>query len=338
MATVSDIPVASPLEERINADLARVEELLSTSVRESRAFVNELLSHLSTAGGKRIRPLLTLLCAHLAGAGEAASEQVIAAATSVEMTHLASLYHDDVMDAAPQRRGVPAAQMQWGNNRAILAGDVLFSRASKLTAGLGTEAVDYHARTFERLCLGQLNETFGPTDGEDRVDFYVQVLADKTGSLINAAAVFGAMFGGARPQTVEAVGEYGEQVGIAFQLADDVIDLTSDSELTGKTPGTDLVEGVSTLPVLLLHQDRERGELDECGKQILQALEHEDLRDPAVLSGVVEKLANHAAVERTRSMARTYVDKAIDALSAVEECEAKNLLVDFAHQMVDRIS
>ena len=128
-----------------------------------------------------MRPLLTLVCAQLGDPERALDDTVITAATAVELTHLASLYHDDVMDSAPTRRGVPSAQHLWGNNRAILAGDILFARASLLVASLGPEIVAHHARTFERLCEGQLNETFGPVDGADRVDFYLQVLADKTG-------------------------------------------------------------------------------------------------------------------------------------------------------------
>ena len=156
-----------------------------------------------------MRPLLTLVCAQLGEPERALDEQVITAATAVELTHLASLYHDDVMDSAPTRRGVPSAQHLWGNNRAILAGDILFARASLLVASLGPEMVAHHARTFERLCEGQLNETFGPTDGADRVDFYLQVLADKTGSLVSTAASFGALLSGAGQLMADVVSDFG---------------------------------------------------------------------------------------------------------------------------------
>jgi len=169
-----------------------------------------------------MRPLLTLVCAQLGEPERALDEQVITAATAVELTHLASLYHDDVMDSAPTRRGVPSAQRLWGNNRAILAGDILFARASLLVAARGPEIVAHHARTFERLCEGQLNETFGPTDDTDRVDFYLQVLADKTGSLVSTAASFGALLSGAGQLMADVVSDFGEKVGVAFQIADDV--------------------------------------------------------------------------------------------------------------------
>lgn len=141
-----------------------------------------------SSGGKRIRPVLTLLTAQL---GEGNNHAVITAAQAVEITHLASLYHDDVMDEAEMRRGVPSAQNVWGNSVAILTGDLLFARASKLVAGLGEGAIKLQADTFERLCLGQLHETIGPRPGDDPIEHYLQVLADKTGSLIAAAAQMG---------------------------------------------------------------------------------------------------------------------------------------------------
>ena len=205
--------------------------------------------HLVNAGGKRLRPLLTLLAAEL---GDGSRLEVIDAAVVVELTHLATLYHDDVMDSAPLRRGAPAAHEVWGNSVAILTGDLLFARASATVAGLGPEAVRIQAATFERLCLGQLHETVGPRPDDDHVAHYLQVLADKTASLIATSARFGAMFSGCRPDVVSIVSAFGEKIGVAFQLADDVIDLTSDGETTGKTPGTDLRERVPTMPALLL--------------------------------------------------------------------------------------
>ena len=228
------------LESRITPGLEVVERRLLDAVSSSRDLTDELTRHLAVAGGKRMRPLLTLVCAQLGDPERALSDRVITAATAVELTHLASLYHDDVMDSAPTRRGVPSAQRLWGNNRAILAGDILFARASLLVASLGPEIVAHHARTFERLCEGQLNETFGPTDDADRVDFYLQVLADKTGSLVSTAASFGALLSGAGSLMAGIVADFGEKVGVAFQIADDVLDLASSGQQSGKTPGTDL--------------------------------------------------------------------------------------------------
>ena len=246
-----------------------------------------------------MRPLLTLVCAQLGDPERALDEQVITAATAVELTHLASLYHDDVMDSAPTRRGVPSAQRLWGNNRAILAGDILFARASLLVASLGPEIVAHHARTFERLCEGQLNETFGPTDDTDRVDFYLQVLADKTGSLVSTAASFGALLSGAGSLMGGIVADFGEKVGVAFQIADDVLDLASSGQQSGKTPGTDLREGVDTLPVLLLRRREAAGTIDEAGVRILRELTG-DLSSDEALASVVEQLRSHDVLEETR--------------------------------------
>ncbi|MFT0762270.1 polyprenyl synthetase family protein [Scrofimicrobium sp. R131] len=308
--------------------MEHVENLLVQSTSSRRGFVSELIGHLSSAGGKRLRPVLTLVSAQL-GQDEPRDE-VIKAAVVVEMTHLASLYHDDVMDSAPTRRGVDSAQHLWGNNRAILAGDVLFARASLLTAELGPETVSYHARIFERMCEGQLNESFGPTAQDDPVEFYLQVLADKTGALVAAAAYLGAMHGGASEEHARIVEEFGERIGVAFQIADDVLDLTSPRELSGKTPGTDLREGVDTLPVLLL---RRREDADS---QRILALLDTDLSSDRALAEVVDAICAHPVLEETRQMARDWAKAAEDALAPLPDSEAKTALLAFAAQMVDR--
>lgn len=325
------------LETLLSADMQRVEDLLSAAVTGSSELVDDLTSHLAKAGGKRMRPLLVLLCAQLGSPDQAASADVVDAAAAVELTHLATLYHDDVMDSAPQRRGVPAAQHQWGNNRAILAGDILFARASRLVARLGQRTIDYHAQTFERLCIGQLNETFGPQSEVDPVEFYIQVLSDKTGSLINTAAVFGAWHGGAADEIAAAVGLYGERIGVAFQLADDVIDLTSDGSVSGKTPGTDLVEGVTTLPILLLRERLSAGTLDAEGQKLLADIDS-DLTDAEKLASVVARLRESEVVAETRQIAQEWAESAVAALEPLEDSVAKQALVDLAQMMVDRMN
>ena len=284
-----------------------------------------------------MRPLLTLVCAQLGDPERALDEQVITAATAVELTHLASLYHDDVMDSAPTRRGVPSAQHLWGNNRAILAGDILFARASLLVASLGPEMVAHHARTFERLCEGQLNETFGPTDGADRVNFYLQVLADKTGSLVSTAASFGALLSGAGQLMADVVSDFGEKVGVAFQIADDVIDLGPEAGASGKTPGTDLREGVDTLPVLLLRRAQSNGNLDPEGQKILSMLGG-DLSSDQALAALVERLREHDVVSQTRELARQWCDSSLECIADLPDGEAKQALISFAHLMVDRVA
>ena len=325
----------SALEENVRAGLRQVEELLEESTDSPRGFVAELVGHLSAAGGKRLRPVLTLVSASLGDEEAPLDWDVVRAAAVMELTHLASLYHDDVMDSAPTRRGVDSAQHLWGNNRAILAGDILFARASQLIAQLGPEAVVYHAGVFERMCEGQLNESFGPTESDDPVQFYLQVLADKTGALVAASAYLGALSGGATPEQARIVEEFGERIGVAFQIADDVLDLTSPRELSGKTPGTDLREGVDTLPVLLLRQHRAQGTLDEAGVQILQMLEG-DLEDDLALEQVVDALREHPVLDETRALAADWANDAVGVLEGLSDSDVKLGLLAFAAQMTDR--
>ncbi len=232
----------------LRAGMDDVEKALRAAVESDYAFVTETSRHLVDAGGKRFRPLLALVAAQYGDAGASGN---VPGAVVAELTHLATLYHDDVMDEAPRRRGAPSANARWDNTVAILTGDFLFARAADIAADLGLDVVRLQARTFERLCTGQIRETVGPTDGEDPIEHHLSVLADKTGSLIAASARMGAMTSGASTAVAEAMAAFGERIGVAFQLSDDIIDIASDSDESGKTPGTDLREGVRTLPVLL---------------------------------------------------------------------------------------
>lgn len=242
------IPGVDPgLEREISRGLTEVEALLASHIEGEYPLVVETSRHLVEAGGKRFRPLITLIASQF---GEGISKEVIEAAVVCELTHVATLYHDDVMDEATLRRGVPSANQRWGNTVAILTGDYLFSKASDLLADLGPEAVRLQAKTFERLVIGQIQETQGPKNGADPLEHYLKVVADKTGSLIATSARFGALLSKAEPSIVETLTEFGEKIGIAFQLADDVIDIASESSESGKTPGTDLREGVPTLVTL----------------------------------------------------------------------------------------
>lgn len=322
------------LGDILSAEMDRVEQ----DLREATSYVDAAIaapaSHLAAAGGKRLRPLLTLMTSHL---GTGVDSNVRAAAVAVELTHLATLYHDDVMDSAALRRGAPAAHFVYGNNVAILTGDLLFARASQIVAELGPEAVLMHAETFERLCIGQLHDTMGAPDGVDRVAFYIQVLSDKTGSLISTAARYGAMFAGADAEVVSIMEAFGEKIGVAFQLADDVIDLVSDSDVTGKTPGTDLREGVDTIPILLLRARAEDGTLDASGHEILAELAG-DLDDDATLASAVAALRVHPVLDDARAMARTWGDDAIRELSRLPEGEVRASLEEFARSLVDRLA
>ena len=242
------IPGLAPaLEAELNEGMAKVESLLLSHIQGDYPLVEETSRHLVAAGGKRLRPLLTLLASQY---GDKNKFGIIESAVVCELTHVATLYHDDVMDEARLRRGVESANSRWGNTVAILTGDYLFAKVSALLAEIGPEAVRLQASTFERLVIGQIMETQGPQNGEDPLEHYLQVVADKTGSLIAASARFGAMVSGAPADIKETLTVFGEKIGIAFQLADDVIDIASESHQSGKTPGTDLREGVPTLVTL----------------------------------------------------------------------------------------
>jgi heptaprenyl diphosphate synthase len=292
--------------------------------------------YLLEAGGKRVRPVLTLLTAQL---GTGNNAEVIISAQAIEITHLASLYHDDVMDEAQMRRGVPSAQAVWGNSVAILTGDLLFARASKLVASLGEDAIKLQADTFERLCLGQLHETIGPRAGEDPIEHYLQVLADKTGSLIAAAARVGVMFSEAPREYQPAVVEFGEKIGVAFQLIDDVIDLSPRADETGKTAGTDLRAGVATLPLLHL---RRLAETDPDAADLLQRIDRDvntespTEADDAELTIAIAELRDHAVTKQTLEEAHRWAAEAVAALAPLPEGTVKKALTRFAGTIVER--
>ena len=320
------------LTQRITARLSQVEARLSEAVANTDALADSASRHLIEAGGKRVRPMLTLLAAEL---GDGERPEVIEAAVIVELTHLATLYHDDVMDSAPTRRGAPAAHQVWGNNVAILTGDLLFARASRMVSELGTEAVRIQAEAFERLCLGQLHETVGPQTGDDPVEHYLQVLADKTGSLVATSGRFGTLFAGCDRQTIAVLTEFGERVGVAFQIADDVIDLADQVAVTGKVAGTDLREGVPTLPVLLLRESAAAGNTEDAA---LLARIDGDLSDDAVLADVVAQLRANPVTEATRAHARSWSRDAIAHLDGLADGPVKAALIEFAKGVVDRAS
>jgi heptaprenyl diphosphate synthase len=287
------------LEERLRNRMAQVEVELDRAVQSEAAFVTEAARHLMRAGGKRFRPLLVLLAAEAgdpdADAGDPDADGVITAACVVELTHLASLYHDDVMDEAALRRGAESANARWDNLVAILTGDFLFSRSSELTARLGADAVRIQAETFTRLVEGQILETLGPDESDDPLAHYLRVVAGKTGSLIATSARYGAKFAGASREVEEALTSYGEKVGIAFQLSDDILDIASDSHESGKIPGTDLREGVPTLPVLLARRSK-----DPADARLLELLDA-DLTDDALHAEALDLLRKHPAMDEARS-------------------------------------
>src|SRR4051794_20747657 len=318
------------LETRLRARMVEVEERLDREVRSEAPFVTEAARHLLHAGGKRFRPLLTLLAAE--AGDDPSGDAVITAACVVELTHLASLYHDDVMDEAALRRGAESANARWDNHVAILTGDFLFSKSSELTASLGPEAVLIQARTFTRLVEGQILETLGPGPEEDELAHYLRVVAGKTGSLIATSARYGALFGGASAEVVEALTSYGEKVGVAFQLSDDLLDISSESVESGKTPGTDLREGVPTLPVLIA-----RKSTDPADARLLELLDG-DLTDDARHAEALALLRAHPAMAAARDYVVTEANEAKRLLGVLPEGPVRTALEAFADLVADRTS
>lgn len=302
MAEALGVPLADEvLAGRLRAGLEEVETWLWEAAGSEDAFLAETARHLIDAGGKRFRATLVLLAAQF---GDPDAPGIVPAAAVVELTHVATLYHDDVMDEALVRRGEPSANSRWGNTVAILVGDYLFARASDIVADLGPEIVRIQARTFSRLVHGQIQETVGPGTGTDPVEHYLRVLADKTGALIATSGRFGAMLAGAEPPVVNAVERACERVGVAFQLADDLLDIAGEADLSGKQPGTDLREGVRTLPVL--HAMASADPADARLRELLGG----DLTDSSRHAEALALLRVHPAMDRTRTEARRWADAA----------------------------
>lgn len=328
---MSDVwELADPgLEATVQATLEETERLLHDGVTSADPLVTEAARHLAAAGGKRFRPLLVALGGHF---GDPRAPQLVLAAAVVELTHLGTLYHDDVMDEAPVRRGGPSANSRWSNSVAILVGDYLFARAADLAADLGPEAVRIQARTFSRLVHGQIAETVGAR-GTDQVSHYLRVVADKTAALISTAARFGGMFGGAEPAAVEALARFGETIGVAFQLSDDLLDIASDHAESGKTPGTDLREGVDTLPVLYALASEES---DAGSVRLREILAAGAVTDEGRVAEALRLLRESAALKRARETVRWHAEQARAHLAPLPDNPARRALADLCDTVVHR--
>ncbi|WP_114907066.1 polyprenyl synthetase family protein [Ornithinimicrobium murale] len=322
------VPGVDPdLNDRLLEGLEAVQRRLLEVVDHDDEFIAGAARYLSDAGGKRFRPMLTLLAAEVGphSAEPSARAAVVDAAVGVELTHLASLYHDDVMDEAELRRGVPSANVAYDNSTSILVGDLLFGTASKIISGLGAEAVGIQADTFVRLCAGQIRDDRPVPDHTDPVEHYLGVLADKTGALIATAARYGAMFAGSDEATVRLLTDYGERVGMVFQLADDLLDIASEATDSGKTPGTDLREGKATLPVLIARAS------DDPADDRLKQLVAGPVQDETELAEALTLLRAHPAMDAARSHTLRVADEAratLEPLGDGPAVQALRLLVD----------
>ncbi|MDX6307566.1 MAG: hypothetical protein QOI06_612 [Nocardioidaceae bacterium] len=321
--------VDDALEARVRGRMEEVEAALSVSVASDVDFLNEASHHLLKAGGKRFRPLLLLLAAEF---GDPGRETVVPAALVVELTHLATLYHDDVMDEASLRRGALSANARWDNSVAILTGDFLFARAADLVSDLGPDMVRIQSRTFARLVRGQIRETVGPGPDEDALEHYLSVVADKTGSLIATSACFGAMVAGAGGELTATLTEFGEEIGIAFQLSDDIIDVASELTESGKTPGADLRAGVPTLPTLIARQSHYPTD-----SRLLELLSG-PISDEALHAEALRLLRSNPAMTKARLEVQRRVDVARGLLESVPNIPARSALVGLCDLVTTRSS
>ena len=308
--------------------VARIEQLMETELRGADDLMTDAVLHLFEAGGKRFRPLFTVLSAQLGPKPEA--REVTIAGAVVELVHLATLYHDDVMDEAQVRRGAPSANVRWGNNIAILAGDYLFATASRLVSGLGPEAVRVIAETFAQLVTGQMRETRGAAEGVDSVEHYLTVVHEKTACLIGAAGRFGAMFSGADDDQVERLSRLGGIVGTAFQISDDIIDIDSDPDESGKLPGTDLREGVHTLPVM--YALRETGPDTDRLRELLAG----PVDDDAVLAEALALLRASGGMAKAKNTVARYAEQARQELAALPDVPGRQALATLVDYTINR--
>jgi heptaprenyl diphosphate synthase len=314
------------LETSLIIDMKKVEDLMRSHIQGDYPLVVETSRHLVEAGGKRLRPLLTLISAQF---GDPTNYDIIKAAVCCELTHLATLYHDDVMDDAVLRRGVISANKKWNNAVAILTGDYLFSKVSDMLADIGPEAVKLQAKTFERLVIGQIKETQGKSEGLSQIDHYMKVVADKTGSLIATSARFGALLSGASPNVVETLTKYGEKIGVAFQVADDLLDIASNETASGKTPGTDLKEGIPTLVTLFVMAENDPADKDLINK-LNKPISDEDLPN------VISELRKHKALKRVQEYLSKVATEANDLLIDLPAGAAKEALNNLTFALVNR--
>ena len=322
------IPELDPaLEAELMGEMLQVEELMRSHLEGKYPFVIETSRHLVDAGGKRLRPLVALLAARF---GNGCDLDVLKSAVVVELTHLGTLYHDDVMDEAPLRRGVESANNRWTNTVAILTGDYLFAKVSALLADLGPEAVRLQAHTFERLVIGQIKETQVQTPGLTQLEHYLAVISDKTSSLIATSARYGAMISGASDEAIEILTQYGEKMGTVFQLADDIIDIESTTAESGKTPGTDLREGVPTLVTLFILDSENPADADL--KKILSA----PITNEAIVQQTLTTLRTHQAMAEAKAMVAALGDEAREILAPLPDGAAKLALISLCDAVITR--
>lgn len=290
-------------------------------------FLTDIAQHLLDAGGKRYRPLLAQVAAEL---GANAGPEPIEAGVSVELVHLGSLYHDDVIDEADSRRGQTSVNANWDNTVAILAGDFLLARASEVAAPLGEEAVALIARTYATLCEGQVKELVWADDLSHGPDGYHQVIGGKTASLIRTSARLGAMTGGADDETVEAISEWAWEMGMVFQITDDVLDLIASEAFLGKPAGSDIGEGTFTLPVLLAAEGSD-------GDEVRALLSSGKPYSQEAITRVIELTVRGGYVDVALDEAMERIRIAEKAAQRIPDNPLTDVLVNLDQYLLDRV-
>src|SRR5256714_11451609 len=305
------------LEAELRGRLDQVEQALQKAVRADFEFLSEAASHLLDAGGKRFRPMLVLLAGYF---GDPTDTRLVPGAVAIELTHLATLYHDDVIDEADFRRGQPSANSRWDNTVAILTGDYLFARASEISSELGPDVSRLLAGTIATVCDGQIREVGAAGRLDQTEQSYMETIKRKTAALIATSCRLGGMLSDAAPEHVEDLERFGEALGTGFQLSDDIMDVTSTERELGKEPGVDIKEGVYTLPVI---QALERSEE-------LRALLAQGPPDGAALARAVELTAGDGSLERARHAVTGEVRRAQELAGRLPEGSARTALVHLA--------
>ena len=322
------MPGSLPIDlPALAGDLARIEAALHESVRADDPFFAQVTDHLAAAGGKRLRPALAASAAYAGGAE--VDDSVIRGAVAVELIHLGSLYHDDVMDEATVRRSVESANARYGNLTAILAGDFLMARASVVSAPLGVEVTELLGRTIGSLCEGQVLELSSAFDPGRTQERYLLSISGKTASLMASSCRIGALAAGLDRASIDALTAYGDELGMVFQIVDDILDLTATDAQLGKPAGNDLVEGVYTLPVLYTLEDAEFG--DELRSLLVRGIER------AHVDRARKLVKSSGAIDRAIAVGRDRADAARQALGAMPETHAVEVLRDLGHRLLDRL-
>ena len=313
---------------RLADDLDGLEDALHRSVVADDPFLSQVAGHLITAGGKRLRPALALTSA--AAGGVDAVPDVVQGGVSVELVHLGSLYHDDVMDDGTSRRGVETVNARWGNLVAILAGDFLLARASEIAASLGVEVAGLLAATIGRLCEGQVGELRTAFDVTRSEEAYLASIAGKTASLLSAACRIGGITAGLDRSCIDALTAYGHAFGMVFQIRDDILDVVGTEESLGKRAGQDLVQGTYTLPVIVALAEPEVGdELRALLGKPLDAPERDKAR---------EIVKSNGAIAAARVAAGRWADRAADAARAFPPGPVTTAMAEFGHRLLEDVS